>query len=63
VWSQLPDGVPASKAVGTDLGADVVVLDVDATIAIAHSEKDQAAATFKKTFATVLPTNGQGRYW
>ena len=29
---------------------DVVVLDVDATIVIAHSEKEQAAATFKKTF-------------
>lgn len=50
VWSQLPDGLPASKAAGTDLGAGVVVLDVDATIVVAHSEKEQAAATFKKTF-------------
>lgn len=41
---------PASKAAGTDLGAGVVVLDVDATIVVAHSEKEQAAATFKKTF-------------
>jgi hypothetical protein len=32
------------------LPADVVVLDVDATIVIAHSEKEQATATFKKTF-------------
>lgn len=49
VWAQLPDGIPASKVAGSDLG-DVVVLDVDATIVIAHSEKEQAAATFKRTF-------------
>ncbi len=35
---------------GTALPADVVVLDVDATIVIAHSEKEQATRTFKKTF-------------
>jgi len=45
----LPDGVPASKVAGTDL-ADVVVPDLDATIVIAHSEKENAAATFKRTF-------------
>ena len=49
VWAQLPDGVPASRVAGTDLG-DLTVLDVDATIVVAHSEKEQAAATFKKTF-------------
>jgi hypothetical protein len=49
VWSQFGGGVPASKVAGTDL-ADVVVLEVDATIVIAHSEKEQAAATFKRTF-------------
>ena len=49
VWSQLPDGVPASRVAGTDLGS-TVVLDVDATIVIAHSEKEQAAPTFKRTF-------------
>src|SRR5690606_17619040 len=43
------EGIEASKVAGTDLG-DVVVLDVDATIVIAHSEKEQASATFKKTF-------------
>ena len=42
-------GVPASRVAGTDLGA-TVVLDVDATIVIAHSEKEQASPTFKKTF-------------
>jgi hypothetical protein len=49
VWSQLPDGVPASKVAGTDLG-EVVVLDVDATIVASHSEKEHAAPTFKGTF-------------
>ena len=52
VWSQLAAsdaGLPASKVAGTDLGA-VVVLDVDATIVVAHSEKESASATFKRTF-------------
>lgn len=49
VWAQFPDGVRASKVAGTGLG-DVVVLDVDATIVVAHSEKERAAATFKRTF-------------
>src|SRR4051794_13915616 len=49
VWAQLPGGLPASKVAGTDLGA-TVVLDVDATIVISHSEKEQASPTFKKTF-------------
>jgi hypothetical protein len=50
VWSQLPDGVPASKVAGTDLGPGVVVLDVDATVVVAHSEKENASPTFKHTF-------------
>jgi hypothetical protein len=49
VWARLPEGVPPSRVAGTDLGA-TVVLDVDATIVVAHSEKEQAAPTFKKTF-------------
>ncbi len=52
VWSQLAanlDKIPASKVAGTDLGA-TVVLDVDATIVIAHSEKENASPTFKRTF-------------
>jgi hypothetical protein len=51
VWAQLAarDGIPASKVAGTDLG-ETIVLDVDATIVIAHSEKEQASATFKRTF-------------
>lgn len=50
VWSQLAGGVPASRAAGTDLDAGLVVLDVDATVVISHSEKENAAATFKRTF-------------
>jgi len=50
VWAQLDarDGIPASKVAGIDLG-ETVVLDVDATIVIAHSEKENASPTFKKT--------------
>jgi len=51
VWSQLENhgGMPASKVADTDLG-DVVVLDVDATLVAAHSEKEGAEVTFKKGF-------------
>ena len=49
VWSQLPGGLPASRVADTDLG-DVVVLDVDATLVTTHSEKENAASTFKKGF-------------
>ena len=49
VWSQLPGGLPASTVADTDLG-DTVVLDVDATLVTAHSEKEGAASTFKKGF-------------
>ena len=48
VWGLLPV-LPASRAAGADLG-EVVVLDVDATLVTAHSEKEQAAATFKRGF-------------
>jgi len=52
VWTQIAErhgGIPASKVAGTALG-ETVVLDVDATIVIAHSEKEQASPTFKRTF-------------
>ena len=48
VWAQLPD-LPASQVADTDLGG-VVVLDVDATLVAAHSEKESAAPTFKGGF-------------
>ncbi len=50
VWDLIPGGVPASTVAGTVLPADVIVLDVDATIVPVHSEKENAAATFKRTF-------------
>jgi hypothetical protein len=50
VWSLITGGLPACTVAGTTLPADLVVLDVDATIVIAHSEKEQATRTFKKTF-------------
>jgi Transposase DDE domain group 1 len=48
VWDLLP-ALPPSKVAGTDLG-EVVVLDADATLVTAHSEKDQARATFKSGY-------------
>jgi hypothetical protein len=48
VWDLLPR-LPASPVAGADLG-EVVVLDVDATLVTAHSEKEQARATFKGGF-------------
>jgi hypothetical protein len=49
VWSPLPDGLPASKVADGDL-AEVVVLDVVATIVVARSDKESAVPTFKGTF-------------
>ncbi|GAB3973396.1 IS1380 family transposase [Plantactinospora veratri] len=49
VWS-LFDRVPPARAAGRDIGAGVVVLDVDATLLLAHSEKEGADKTYKRTF-------------
>ena len=49
VWSELPNGLPASPVAGTHLG-ETVVIDVDATLVTAHSEKEHAAANFKGGF-------------
>lgn len=49
LW-QLFGGPPAARAAGRDIGDGVVVLDVDSTIVIAHSDKENAAATYKHTF-------------
>jgi hypothetical protein len=48
VWAQLPK-LPPSQVADTDLSG-VVVLDVDATLVTAPSEKGQAAPTFKGGF-------------
>jgi hypothetical protein len=52
VWAQHSDThdgapFPPARVAGRDL--DVLVVDVDASIVICHSEKEQAAATFKGT--------------
>jgi hypothetical protein len=55
VWAQHAEihtrAFPAWRVAGRDLrrhGADVLVIDLDATIVIAHSEKEQAAPTFSR---------------
>ncbi len=63
VWARLANsdaGLPTSKVAGTDLG-EVVVLDVDATIVVAHSEKELASGTFKKTFGLPSRRGSLGR--
>jgi Transposase DDE domain group 1 len=52
VWEQIVarhGGIPSCKVAGTDLG-DMVVIRLDASLVIAHSEKEKATRTFKKTF-------------
>jgi DDE family transposase len=49
MW-QLFGGPPAAQAARRDIGEGVVVLDVDSTLLIAHSDKDGAAPTYKHTF-------------
>lgn len=49
VW-KLAGGPPAAHAAAERLGAGVVVLDVDSTIVLAHSDKQGAAATYKHTY-------------
>ena len=57
-WAQRGEAtgavLPASMVAGAPLlardGRPVLVIDEDATLVIAHSEKDQAAATFKRSW-------------
>lgn len=49
MW-QLFGGPPRARAAGRNIGDGVVVLDVDATILLAHSDKEGAAATYKHTY-------------
>ncbi|MGI5128693.1 IS1380 family transposase [Pseudonocardia sp. CA-107938] len=52
VWDQHAEAhgraFPLATVAGQDL--DVLVIDLDASIVICHSEKEQAAPTFKRTF-------------
>jgi hypothetical protein len=47
MW-RLFGGPPAARAAGRDIGAGLVVLDVDSTIVLAHSDKDGAAPTYNR---------------
>lgn len=50
-WAQTAetrDGLPTSKAAG--MAVPGLVLDLDASIVICHSDKEQASKTWKKTF-------------
>src|SRR3954447_1727329 len=49
VWA-LMGQVPAARAAGRDIGVGVVVLDVDSTIVLAHSDKEGTAATYKHSW-------------
>lgn len=42
-------GIPPAKVAGRDLG-EVIVVRLDATIVVAHSDKQQARGTFKGTY-------------
>lgn len=56
VWSLLPgERPPASRVADACLPAQVTVLDVDATLVTAHSDKAEAAATFNLTWVTSGP--------
>ncbi|MFJ1595314.1 IS1380 family transposase [Kitasatospora albolonga] len=46
--SETRSGIPAAKAVGREVPG--LVLDIDATLITCHSEKDQAAPTYKGGF-------------
>jgi hypothetical protein len=52
VWAQRAEltgePFPAARAAGRDLPG--LVIDLDASLVVCHSEKEQAAPTFKKTF-------------
>jgi hypothetical protein len=50
LWSRLPRGVPASTFAGGVSCGDTIVLRVDGTLTTAHSRKENAESTFKKTF-------------
>jgi hypothetical protein len=47
VWSRF-DALPSSRAGGAAI--DAVVLDIDATLILAHSDKEGAAATYKSSY-------------
>jgi hypothetical protein len=52
VWQQIENrhgAIPPARVAGGDLG-EVTVIRLDASIVLAHSDKQQDGPTFKKTF-------------
>ena len=56
VWGLLPQ-LPASPVAGADLG-EVVVLDVDATLVTAHSEKERAGRRSRAASVSTRSASG-----
>jgi hypothetical protein len=50
VWALLPGGLPEAHFAGGVCQAGMVVLRIDGSLVVAHSKKERAAPTFKKTF-------------
>jgi DDE family transposase len=50
VWSLLPDGLPEARFAGGVCQPGMVVLRIDGSLVVAHSKKERAAPTFKKTY-------------
>jgi hypothetical protein len=50
LWSRLPGGIPASSYAGGISCGRTIVLRVDSTLTIAHSAKEQAEGTYKKSY-------------
>lgn len=50
LWSRLPAGVPVSTYAGGVSCERTIVLRVDGTLTTAHSAKENAEGTYKKTF-------------
>ena len=50
LWSLLPDGVPPSTYAGGVSMGEAIVLRADGTITLAHSDKEHAEGTSKKSY-------------
>jgi hypothetical protein len=50
VWALLPDGLPEATFAGGVCQPGMVVLRIDGSLVVAHSKKERAAPTFKKTY-------------
>ena len=60
LWAQIPGGVPESRFAGGLCQPGMIVLRVDGTIVVAHSNKDRAAGTFKNSLNSELASGKAG---